>query len=108
MLAQRYKITKPEIEKAIYGYQLVTGDDYIHPDGIPYYKARSIVLDLIRRYGATVWAKGATLERRVFGSVFNIYDLEDFGCPKYPYGYNHNPLNECMYFAQFVPQALPY
>jgi hypothetical protein len=102
-LETRFDIPKQQLYHAIYGYNLVTGDNYIHNVGMSWRSAKAIVIKIIKQYNAIAWAKGADLERKIFEKDLVIYDLADFGCPKYPWKI-HNPLNECRYFAQFIPK----
>lgn len=102
----KYSLEKDTVEKAIKGYTLVTGDNYIHPKSRQTYSwknAKEEMREYIRQYKPTIWAKGAALERRVFGKEYLIYDLEEYGCPKYPYGKFHDPLDECRFFANYIP-----
>lgn len=101
-LAQQFRIDRYRVDAAIAGYQLVTGDRcYMHADGLQWPDALGFVVNAVRAHGAVVWAKGADLERRVFGRFLEIYDLADYGCPKYPYP-RHNPLDECKFFSQYL------
>lgn len=105
-LTQRYSIDPMSLQTAIGGYVKVTGDSYIHPKSHTTYTWRGVCSELhemIRQYKPILWAKGANLERRVFGREYIINDLQDYNCPKYPQGKLHDPLAECRFFAQFIP-----
>jgi len=99
-----------EVNRSIYFYQKITGgDSYIHNKSyhMPKDKAMSIVVDTARTTNATVFAKGRTLESKVFGDSISFVDLEWYNCPKYPLAV-HDPLQECIFFANFVPVDDPY
>jgi hypothetical protein len=97
----------PEVvQKAIDGYTHVTHDDPVHDDPLihPTWSAvRNRIRKILRRRAIKVYAKGASLERTVFGSTLEIQDLEWWGCPKYPEAV-HDPLLECRFFAKYIPE----
>lgn len=104
-LSERYSFNAGALRAAINGYEWVTGDSYIHPKTRYTYtwsEACTVLHGIINQYRPIIWAKGAALERRVFG-MYIINELEDFGCPKYPSERKHDPLEECWYFSQFIP-----
>ena len=106
-LMQRYAVSRRSLRKAIEGYQKVTQDSYVHPKTHRTYTwkgACAMLHAVMQQYQPiTIWAKGANLERRVFGAIYVIYELEDFGCPKYPKDV-HDPLQECRFFCQYIPR----
>lgn len=97
----------PEVVKrAIDGYILVTRDNPVHNDPRinPSWSAvRNRIRKILRRRAIKVYAKGAALERTVFGTSMEIQDLEWYGCEKYPLPV-HDPLLECRFFAKFIPE----
>jgi hypothetical protein len=123
-LCAHYGQPLPVVEWAVSAYKRITGDDPVHtdPGQNPSWSAvRTRIRKICRRRAIKVYAKGAALERTVFSGAFEIADLEwcvdcvrklNFhllcrtGCPKYP-GLIHDPLCECRYFAQFIPELMP-
>jgi hypothetical protein len=94
------------VQRAIDGYVKVTGDDPVHDnprDHPPWSAVRNRLRKILRRRAIKIYAKGAALERTVFGSTLDIQDLEWYGCPKYPLEI-HDPLAECRFFAQYIPE----
>ena len=94
------------VENASRAYRMITGDNPIHNDPMkqPSWSAvRTRLRKILRRRAIKVYAKGAALERTVFGDSFDIYDLEWTGCPKYPLAI-HDPLEECRFFANYIPE----
>lgn len=91
---------------SVEAYKRITGDDPVHSDPSihPSWSAvRNRVRKIFRRRAIRVYAKGAGLERTVFGTSFDIDDLEWYNCPKYP-GLIHDPLEECRFFSKYVPE----
>lgn len=105
-LVEHYRQPPSVVHKALYGYKLVTNDDPVHdnPAIHPSWSAvRNRIRKILRRRAINIYAKGASLERTVFGSCLEIKDLEWTGCPVYPYQV-HDPLEECRFFAKYVPE----
>lgn len=97
----------PEVVRyASFAYRRITGDDPLHADPMmhpSWCAVRTRLRKILRRRAIKVYAKGAALERTVFGRSFEIDDLEDTGCPKYPEAI-HDPLEECRFFARYIPE----
>lgn len=94
------------VQKAIDGYTYITRDDPVHNDPMihPTWSAvRNRIRKILRRRAIRIYAKGASLERTVFGSTLDICDLEWTGCPRYPEPV-HDPLLECRFFSQYIPE----
>lgn len=105
-LMERYSMDPDCLRKAIEGYEKVTGDNYVHQKSRVTYTWKNACFELdavIRQYKPIIWAKGANLERRVFGMKYIINELEEHGCPKYPPGNLHDPLAECRFFSRYIP-----
>jgi hypothetical protein len=105
-LMSKYGQPESVVRKAIEGYVHVTHDNPVHDNPMihPTWSAvRNRIRKILRRRAIRVYAKGASLERTVFGSSLEIQDLEWFGCPKYPEAV-HDPLLECRFFAQYIPE----
>lgn len=103
-ISAKYGVDMETVARGIQGYVRTTGDaQYVHKRGIPWSLVKSDVLGMIARTGATVYAKGAGLERRVLN--IPILELVDYGCPKYP-GEQHDPLSECRFFAKYIPRSV--
>jgi hypothetical protein len=105
-LVQHYGQSMETTMIAIDGYVTVTHDNPIHDDSRihPSWGAvRNRLRKILRRRAIKIYAKGANLERIVFGSTLDIDDLEWFGCPKYPEKV-HDPLLECRFFARYIPE----
>jgi hypothetical protein len=105
-LVAHYVQPEAVVRAAVDGYVMITGDDPVHDDPLvhPTWSAvRNRLRKILRRRAIKVYAKGAELERIVFGSTLEIYDLEWTGCPRYPEKI-HDPLKECRFFAQYIPQ----
>jgi len=107
-IAVRFGMSRSAMDAAVEGYCRVTGDrDIVHSmHGEPTW--HDVRHHLERTAAACDWvfAKGATLERRLLpGIAMRIVDLEWFGCPRYP-ARVHDPLAECRFFARFLsPRA---
>ena len=107
-LAQSYKLDQQEVQKAIDGYTLVTRDNYIHDNPYKYKRwgpVRKRVITICQLYAIAVYAKGISLEYRVFYGELPFWDLAWWGCPKYP-GEVHDPLSECRFFSQYIPDLI--
>ena len=107
-LILRYGQPESVVQRAIDGYTMVTQDNFVHDDPLihPSWSAvRNRIRKILRRRAIKVYAKGAGLERIVFGSSLDIDDLEWYGCPKYP-GMIHDPLEECRFFAKYIPELV--
>lgn len=105
-LVSKYGETVERVRRAIDGYKLVTCDNHVHDDPVknpPWNAVRNRLRKILRRRAIKVYAKGADLERSVFGHTMNIQDLEWYGCPKYPKRI-HDPLDECRFFSQYIPE----
>lgn len=105
-LCRWYKQPEDVVERAVSAYRRITGDDPTHGDPLahPTWSAvRTRLRRILRRRAIRVYAKGAALERTVFGRAFEIDDLEWYGCPKYPLAI-HDPLEECRFFSQYIPE----
>lgn len=101
-----YRQPPEVVEYAVSAYRRITGDEPVHNDPMvhPTWSAvRTRLRKILRRRAIKVYAKGAALERTVFGRAFEIDDLEYYGCPKYPLAV-HDPLEECRFFAQYIPE----
>lgn len=105
-LAAQYGQPQEIVDYASSAYRRITGDNPIHddPSRHPTWCAvKTRLRKILRRRAIKVYAKGAALERTVFGKAFPIYDLEWTGCPKYPEPI-HDPLEECRFFANYIPE----
>lgn len=105
-LVRHYGQPPEVVRTAMDGYTMVTGDDPLHDDParFPSWSAvRNRIRKILKRRAIRVYAKGAALERTVFGSALEIFDLEWTGCPRYPEKI-HDPLEECRFFARFIPE----
>jgi hypothetical protein len=101
-----YRQPQEVVEYASSAYRRITGDDPVHNDPMvhpTWCAVRTRLRRILRHRAIKVFAKGAALERTVFGKAFNIYDLEWTGCPKYPLTI-HDPLEECRFFANYIPE----
>ena len=107
-LASSYNLDRADVDRGIYGYELVTQDGYVHADPSTYERWGAVRkrIQLICQYYATVvYAKGIDLEDRVFYGELPFYDLAWFGAKRYPLPV-HDPLMECRFFSQFVPDLI--
>lgn len=105
-LSKYYSHPVSAVQNAIAGYTCVTHDNPVHDNPMvnpPWNAVRNRIRKILTRRAIRIYAKGAALERTVFGSSMAIQDLEDFNCPKYP-GAVHDPLLECRFFAQYIPE----
>jgi hypothetical protein len=105
-LVMHYGQSMDVVRRAIDGYVHVTRDNPVHDDPMnnPTWSAvRNRLRKILRRRAIRVYAKGASLERTVFGSTIDVQDLEWWGCPKYPEAV-HDPLLECRFFANYIPE----
>lgn len=108
-LASSYGISLEAVKKSSDAYTRITGDYPVHRDPKKYEKwsdVRKRVLHLCREYALIVYAKGITLENSVFYGEIEFHDLAWYGCPKYPLPL-HDPLQECRFFAQYIPETYP-
>jgi hypothetical protein len=108
-LVQHYGQPMPIVQRAVDGYVKVTGDNPLHddPSTQPTWSAvRNRLRKILGRRAISVYAKGAALERTVFGTAMNIRELETYGCPRYP-GRLHDPLDECRFFSGYIPELQP-
>lgn len=102
-IIERYDETPQTVASAIDGYMRVTGDlSYVHPKGMPWGEVKKDISELCRKFKCTVFAKGISLESRALEDL-NFFDLAWWGCPKYPYKTNHDPLAECRFFSKYIP-----
>lgn len=103
-IAARYGLSAEVVKRACANYSKITADSIIHNEGHRWCDVRSYIAQLCGDPYVCAFAKGAALERRLFGRYFPIYELEDFQCPKYPLPI-HDPLEECRFFARntFIP-----
>jgi hypothetical protein len=101
-----YGIPGDVVSRAISGYYKVTGDHYIHSGGARWRDVRGRVTAECERFAAKVYAKGPQLENALFKGALHVEDLAPFGCPKYPRKI-HNPLEECRFFSQWIPEIYP-
>jgi hypothetical protein len=103
-ICAKYSLSVPVVEKACNNYSRITGDGIIHQEGHRWCDVRAYMIELCCEPSVFTYAKGATLERKLFGRYFPVYELEEFNCPKYPYPI-HDPLEECRFFARnvFIP-----
>lgn len=105
-LAAQYGQPQEVVDYASSAYKRITGDDPIHNDPMKHptwCAVKTRLRKILRHRAIKVYAKGAALERTVFGKAFPIYDLEWTGCPKYPLSI-HDPLEECRFFANYIPE----
>lgn len=106
-LVANYSQPRSVVDQAVAAYCRITGDPSpVHDDpGLhPSWAAVKYHINRVLKARAfKVYAKGADLERRVFGTLFAIHELELFGCPKYP-GAIHDPLEECRFFSRYIPE----
>ncbi|MDD5753159.1 MAG: hypothetical protein PHN45_00195 [Methylococcales bacterium] len=95
------------VNRSIYFYEKITHDSYIHTGAC--YVSENTALDMVvqmaQASNSTVYAKGCALEKRVFGDRLVFEDLEWYACPKYPHSV-HDPLQECLFFAKFIPSMI--
>ena len=92
-----------DVERAVRGYHKVTGDSYIHPEGPAWDALKRHIKEEIFFFSAKVYAKGPELEVSLFDGDVQVEDLAAHGCPKYPPGIPHDPLEECRFFARWAP-----
>ena len=107
-ISKAYGLDSVIVQKGIDGYKLVTHDDYIHADVYNYERWGSIrkrTIQICHLYAMAVYAKGISLEYRVFYGELPFWDLAWWGAPKYP-GEVHDPLSECRFFSQFIPDLI--
>lgn len=107
-IVERYKLPLHAVMKSISGYRKVTGDDPIHADESAYHQwnfVRNRILGLCREYASSIYAKGITLENKVFYGELPLKDLNWWGTPKFPWPL-HDPLAECRFFAHFIPEII--
>ena len=107
-LAQSYHLDPHIVQKGIDGYTLVTRDNYVHDNPYVFERwgpVRKRIVNICQRYAMAVYAKGIALEYRVFYGELPFWDLAWWGAPKYP-GDVHDPLNECRFFSQYIPDLV--
>lgn len=105
-LCNHYSQKLDVVNNAVLAYRRITGDDPVHADPMihPSWSAvKNRVRKILRHRAIKVYAKGAALERTVFGYSIEIDDLENYGCPKYPLAI-HDPLEECRFFSRYIPE----
>lgn len=105
-LSRKYGVDREIVQRSLDAYERITKDNHIHPKNSGYEKwatVRNHIKKAFTDHAAKVYAKGPALEISVFYNSVTIDDLALYGCPKYP-GKVHDPLNECRYFAQFIPE----
>lgn len=105
-LCCQYRQPPWTVDGAIRAYIMITNDNPVHdnPSIHPMWSAvRTRIRKILSRRAIKIYAKGAALERTVFGRAMKIDDLEWTGCPKYPERV-HDPLLECRFFAQYIPE----
>ena len=108
-VAAAYNVKLDEVKRSSDAYKRITADDPVHKDVRRYERwsdVRKRVRGICHDYAMRVYAKGMTLENSVFYGELELYDLEDYNCPKFPFPI-HDPLQECRFFAQFVPDIYP-
>lgn len=98
-----YCIPGPLVCRAISGYYKVTGDHFIHTGGVRWRDVRAHIISECNVFAIKIYAKGPQLENALFGGALRVEDLAPFGCPKYPRKV-HNPLEECRFFSQWIPE----
>jgi len=105
-LAQIHGLDERKVFASVRVHERLTGKRVRHVRrGLPGWpEVRQKILDIITGHGV-VWtfSRGPQLERRLFPEL-RILDLQGFGCPKFPAGRTHDPLDECMFFRDFVPK----
>jgi hypothetical protein len=107
-LAASYNLDRAIVDRGVYGYELVTHDNYVHADPNRFERwgaVRKRIQQICQRYALVVYAKGIELEYRVFYGELPFYDLAWYGCPKYPLPV-HDPLMECRYFSSWIPDLI--
>lgn len=105
-LVSHYGQSYDQTKFATEAYSRITGDNPVHDDPYihpPWSAVRNRLRKILRRRAIEIYAKGADLERTVFGPSMTILDLEWWGCPKYPLQI-HDPLEECRFFAKYIPK----
>lgn len=105
-LSKEYGVDWSIVKASSDAYTRITGDNPLHADCRVYNKwplVRRHIQRACRDHAAVVYAKGPALETSVFYGEINFLDLAWFGCPKYPIPL-HDPLMECRYFAQYIPE----
>lgn len=110
-LSKMYGVPRQTVQRSVDAYTRITGDanpvhsnPRIHPK---WCHIRRHILKACRDHAAAVYAKGTQLENSVFYGTINFLDLAWWGCPKYPLAV-HDPLLECRFFAQFIPEIRMY
>lgn len=96
------------VERAVEGYERITQDSYIHGDRRAtelWGYVRERIVQICQLYAVAVYAKGMALESRVFYGDLFFSDLAWWGACKYPNPV-HDPLSECRFFAQFIPDLI--
>ena len=107
-LVQAYDLEPQVVQRGIDGYMLVTHDNYVHDNPYSYERwgtVRKRVVHICQMYALAVYAKGIALEYRVFYGELPFLDLVWWGAKKYP-GEVHDPLLECRFFAQYIPDLI--
>ena len=107
-LGAAYEVDPETVQRGIAGYEKVTHDGYIHAD-VSFYErwgiVRKRIVRICQRYAVAVYAKGIDLEYRVFYGELPFFDLAWYGAQKYPLAV-HDPLMECRFFRQWIPDLL--
>jgi hypothetical protein len=105
-LCIRYNQNPNVVMNAINAYMYITHDNYIHDMPVihpPWNAVRTRITKILSGRSIKIYAKGAQLERTVLPRGIDIYDLNDFGCPKFP-DKIHDPLAECLFFSNYIPE----
>ena len=105
-LSRMYGVDRGVVQRSIDAYKRITGDEPVHPrnSGFERWAAvRKHIQKACHDHAAVVYAKGTSLEASVFYGAIQFDDLAWWGCPKYPLSL-HDPLKECRFFAQFIPE----
>lgn len=106
-ISRIYRVDIEMVNRSVAAYKRITEDEPVHPPNKAGYEkwcdVRRHIKHACRDHAAVVYAKGPALESSVFYRDIEFRDLADYGCPKYPL-MPHDPLAECRYFAQFIPE----
>jgi hypothetical protein len=108
-IASSYRVDIDIVNKSSDAYKRITGDNPVHRDLRRYEKwstVRKRIMQLCRDYALVVYAKGISLENSVFYGELDFHDLAWYNCPKFPLAL-HDPLVECRFFAQYIPETNP-
>lgn len=109
-LSKMYGVSRETVQKSVDAYSRITQDDPVHANSKVFSRwsnVRKHIQRACRDHAAVVYAKGPALEASVFYGTIEFLDLAWWGCPKYPLAV-HDPLLECRFFAQFIPEIRQY